>query len=144
MIGVDTNILVYAHRKDSPWHARAKDSMRVLAEGKAQWSIPWPCVHEFFAIVTHLRIYSPPTPSAKALEQVGAWMESPRLTLLAESGTHWDWLNELALAGRVSGAQIYDARIAALCLQHGVTELWTADRDFSRYPGLKLRNPLPG
>jgi uncharacterized protein len=144
VIGVDTNILVYAHRKDSPWHTRAGEAVRALAEGNGLWAIPWPCIHEFFAIVTHPRIYAPPTPTAAALEQIDAWMESPRLTLLAESGTHWNKLKDLALAGQISGPQIHDTRIAALCLLHGIDEFWTADRDFSRYPELKVRNPLPG
>jgi len=53
-----------------------------------------------------------------------------------------DQLKSLAVSSRVSGPQIHDTRIAALCLAHGVRELWTADRDFTRYPSLKIRNPL--
>lgn len=83
MIAVDTNILVYAHREDSPFHAAARDCITELAEGAANWAIPWPCVHEFLAIVTHRRIYNPPTPHAEALGQVEAWLESPTLTLLS-------------------------------------------------------------
>ncbi|RLB44033.1 MAG: VapC toxin family PIN domain ribonuclease, partial [Deltaproteobacteria bacterium] len=84
MIGVDTNILVYAHREDSPWHERAYACIKQLAEGSAPWAIPWPCVHEFLAIVTHPRIYQPPTPLSRALEQVEAWLESPSLVMLSE------------------------------------------------------------
>ena len=62
MIAVDSNVLVYAHREDSPWHDAAYDRIANLAEGQAQWAIPWPCIHEFLAIVTHSRIYSPPSP----------------------------------------------------------------------------------
>jgi toxin-antitoxin system PIN domain toxin len=144
MIGVDSNLLVYAHREDSSWHAPAFDCMVQLAEGRAPWAIPWPCIHEFLAIVTHPRIYAPPTPLAKALDQVEAWLESPSLVLLSESEDYWVVLQDLLKAGRVSGPQIHDARVAALCRQHGVTELWSADRDFGRFPGLTVRNPLVG
>ena len=142
MIAVDTNILVYSHREESAWHADALARVTALAEGAAAWAIPWPCLHEFLSIVTHPRIYRPPTPMAQALDQVEAWLESPRLVLLSEASDHWHQLKHLSLHGKIAGPQIHDARIAALCLAHGVAELWTADRDFSRHPALKTRNPL--
>jgi hypothetical protein len=142
VIAVDTNLLVYAHREDSPFHRMALQSVTMLAEGVAAWAIPWPCLHEFFAIVTHPRIYAPPTPADDALCQIDAWIESPSLRVLAESEAHWEMLRGLIEQGRVLGPQVHDARIAALCLQHGVHELWSADRDFSRYPELRIVNPL--
>ena len=144
MIAVDSNVLVYAHREDSPWHAPAFERMVQLAEGRSPWAIPWPCIHEFLAIVTHPRIYAPPTPLPKAVDQVEAWLESPSLVLLSESGDYWDVLRNILLTGRVSGPQVHDARIAALCQQHGVSELWSADRDFGHFPGLSVRNLLVG
>ncbi|GMV47425.1 MAG: ribonuclease VapC43 [Pseudomonadota bacterium] len=142
MIAVDTNILVYAHRGDSAFHDVARGRLRELAEGRAAWALPWPCVHEFIGIVTHPRIYRTPTPLARAIDQVDAWLESPRVQLLAESGEHWPALAPLLRAARVAGPQVHDARIAALCLQHGVHELWTADRDFGRFAPLRTVNPL--
>lgn len=142
MIGVDTNILVYAHREDSPWHETAYARLAELAEGAGPWAIPWPCLHEFLAIVTHPGIYAPPTPLEMALEQVEAWLESPSLVLLAESEGYWPKLRTALQVGRVAGPQVHDARIAALCQSHGVRELWTADRDFGRFPGLRVKNPL--
>jgi toxin-antitoxin system PIN domain toxin len=142
VIAVDTNILVYAHREDSEWHAVAYAKLAGLAEGRGAWAIPWPCVHEFLAIVTHPRIFSPPTPLAAAIDQVGAWFESPSLVLVAESDAHWRTLRETLVNGKITGAQVHDARIAALCLQHGVKELWSADRDFGRFPDLAVVNPL--
>jgi len=142
VIAVDTNILIYAHREDSPFHKAAYRSMAGLAESPASWAIPWPCIHEFIAIATHPRIYKPPTTLSQALDQVAAWFESPTLMLLAESETHWVTLRILLEAGRIAGPQIHDARIAALCRQHGVRELWPADRDFSRFADLKVMNPL--
>ncbi len=144
MIAVDTNLLVYAHRADSGWHDAAAATVRRLAEGRAAWAIPWPCLHEFLAIVTHPRIYDPPTPPAEALEQVDAWLESPSLALLAEAHDHWPTLSALVRAGRVVGGAVHDARIAALCRSHGVRELWSADRDFGRFPDVVVRNPLVG
>ena len=142
MIAVDTSISVYAHREDSEWHQAAYARVADLAEGRAPWAIPWPCVHEFLAIVTHPKIYAPPTPLAAAIDQVEAWLESPTLVMLSESGDYWLELRAMLEAGRVVGPQIHDARIAALCLQHGVRELWSADRDFGRFPALKMTDPL--
>ena len=144
MIAVDTNILVYAHREDSSFHQVASRRVAELAEGAESWAIPWPCVHEFLAIVTHPRIYAPPTPLQRALAQVDAWLESPTLVLLAESATHWPILRGLLGGARAAGAQVHDARIVALCRQHGVRTLWSADRDFNRFGGLAVVNPLIG
>jgi len=144
MIAVDTNILVYAHREDSEWHRTANQRLTELAESRAGWAIPWPCIHEFVAIVTHPKIFAPPTPLARALDQVDAWMESPSLELLAESEVHWKRLRDLLLAGKIAGPRVHDARIACLCMQHGIRELWSADRDFGRFQELPVRNPLIG
>lgn len=101
-------------------------------------------MHEFLAIVTHPRIYAPPTPMAQALEQVSAWFESPGLRLLAEEDGYREILQRLLLEGQISGPRVHDARVAALCELHGISELWTADRDFGRFPNLVARNPLLG
>ena len=142
MIAFDTNILLYAHRGDSPWHAPADACLASLAESHAAWAIPWPCVHEFLAITTHPRIFDPPTPVSDALEQIECWQEAPGLVLIGEVPGHWSHLRPLVERGRIQGGRIHDARIAALCLRHGVHELLTADRDFSRFPELATRNPL--
>jgi toxin-antitoxin system PIN domain toxin len=144
MIAVDTNILVYAHREDSPFHQPASRRIIELAEGAENWAVPWPCLHEFFAIVTHPRIYGPPTPLLNALDQIDAWMQSPNLVLLAESAVHWPTLRNILAAGQITGPMVHDARVAALCRQHGVRALWSADRDFGRFPGLTVVNPLIG
>jgi len=92
--------------------------------------------------VTHPRIYDPPTPLQTASNQVDAWLESPALVLLTESDLHWSTLRAVLEAGRIAGARVHDARVAALCRQHGVRELWSADRDFSRFAQLTTVNPL--
>jgi toxin-antitoxin system PIN domain toxin len=144
VIAVDTNLLVYAHREDSPWHDRAYAHIVELAQGREPWAIPWPCVHEFLAIVTHPKIYAPATPLDTALEQVDAWLEAPNLFVLSETEGYWPDLRETLQAGRVVGPHVHDARVATLCRLHGVRELWSADRDFTRFPGCVVRNPLVG
>jgi toxin-antitoxin system PIN domain toxin len=141
MIAVDTTLLVYAHRADAPLHEIASDCIRGLAEG-VRWAIPWPCLYELAAIVTHPRIWRPPSTTAQVIDQIEAWLASPSLAVLAETPDAWLALRELLVAGKVSGPAIHDARIAALCLQHGVTELWSCDRDFSRFRQLRVTNPL--
>jgi predicted nucleic acid-binding protein len=141
MSAVDTNLLVYVHREDSPWHEAAYARIAELAEGQAEWAIPWPCVHEFLATVTPPRMYSPPTPLGKAIDQVEAWLESPRLVLLSESADYWLQLQSVLETGGCRDHRS-TAQDVALCQQHGIRELWTADRDFGRFPGLKTYNPL--
>ncbi len=142
MIAIDTNILVYAHREDSPFHEQAYRAVEALAESRAAWAIPWPCLHEFYSIATHRRIFDPPTPLNRAVDQIQAWMECPGIELIGESTKHWHELQPLLQSARITGPRVHDARIAAICLQHGVTELWTADRDFSAFSRLKTCNPL--
>jgi toxin-antitoxin system PIN domain toxin len=144
MIAVDANLLVYAHRADSAWHAPARERLRELAEGSDPWAIPWPCLHEFVAIATHPRIYAPPTPTTAAIEQVDCWLESPVVALIGESDRHWRTLRGLLAGAKAAGPLVHDARIAAICIDHGVRVLWSADRDFSRFSGLRVVNPLVG
>jgi len=141
MIAVDTNLLVYAYRKDSPFHQIATETLRPVVEGPAPWALPWPCVHEFIGIVTG-KIYKPASPLPNALAFLESLFGSPQLHLLYESPGYFEKLRDLALAAKVSGPRIHDARIAALCWHHGVSELWTADRDFFSFPQVKTLNPL--
>lgn len=142
MIAVDTNILVYSHRSDSSFHKAADKALTELAESGELWAIPWPCIHEFLAIVTHPRIYDPPTSLTDAIEQVECWLEVPTLMLLGEDKNHWSHLRQILEEAQIAGPMIHDARVAALCQAQGVREIWTADRDFSRFTGFRLRNPL--
>jgi len=142
MIALDTNLLVYAHRTENPFHVSAVKLVSELAEGKGAWAIPWPCLHEFYGVVTNPRIHVIPTPVDVAIRQIEAWLESPTLHLLSETPEHWSYLCQLIAKAKLQGPMVHDARIAALCLAHGVRELWSADRDFSRFPSLRVRNPL--
>lgn len=142
MIAIDTNILVYAHREDSPWHEKAASRVTELANSGAPWAIAWPSLHEFLAIVTHPKIYNPPTPLAMALAAIGAWQASPGLRMMGEGPGYFETLATQATRGMIRGAKIHDARIASICLHHRVKKLWTADRDFSSFPDLACENPL--
>ncbi|MEP7216022.1 MAG: TA system VapC family ribonuclease toxin [Anaerolineaceae bacterium] len=142
MIAVDTNILVYASRADSPRHQRSFAALAELAEGPDLWAIPWPCMHEFISVVTSARFYDPPTPIATAFGQVAEWLAAPRLVLLSEGTGHFEALKKVVADLEIKGTTIHDAKIAALCIANGVSELWSADRDFDRFPALRVRNPL--
>lgn len=142
MIGVDTNVLVYAHREDSPHHAAALEALRSLTATGQTWCVPWPCVHEFLAIVTHPRIYTPPTDTAAAREAVTDLLALPGIVVVAESAGYAELLLAVLERSGVVGPKVHDARVAALCLAHGVKELWSADRDFSYFPELRTWNPL--
>lgn len=77
-----------------------------------------------------------------ALEQARQWLGSPNSRLLTEAEGYWETLAGLLQASQVTGAKVHDARIAALCISHGVSELWTVDRDFNRFAALETANPL--
>jgi len=142
MIAVDTNLLVYAYREDSEFHKAATENLRPVIEGSVSWALPWPCVHEFIGVVTSGKVYKPASPLPGGLAFLDSLFASPQLHLLAESPGYFEKLRDIAQAAKISGPRIHDARIAALCLHHGVSELWSADRDFSAFPQLKVRNPL--
>jgi len=142
MIAVDTNILVHAHRRDAELHVEAARVLREIAESPTPWGICFHSLIEFYGVVTQSRIWTQPSTPTQAFDQISAWRESPSLRLLYDSEHILTELEILVTVGRVSGATVHDARIAASCLVHGVRELWTVDRDFSRFPKLKTRNPL--
>ena len=143
MIAVDTNVLVYAHRREAREQTVAMETLRGLAEGRSSWAIPWPCIYEFFSVVTNARIWkgAASTP-VEAWSQIEAWLGSPTLSLLSEPPEFETVLAELAQLPRIRGPVIHDARIAAICLAHGVEALLSRDRDFSMFPALAVRNPF--
>ena len=142
MTAVDTNILVHAHRVRSPFHVRATDAIASLAEGSELWAIPWPCVHEFLAVSSNPRAFETASPQAVAIGQVEKWLEAPGLRLLREPADYWTYFRAVVEQSQIVGARIHDARVFAICLASGVRTLWTADRDFKRFSGLEIVNPL--
>ena len=142
MIALDTNLLVYSHRTDGPHHQAALSALEALARSGLSWAIPWPCIHEFLAIVTHPRIFAPPSTMTVALRAVSDLFDLPGMRPIGESEDHARRLAHLLTRSGVVGPKVHDARLVAICLAHGVRELWTADRDFSFFPELVTRNPL--
>jgi uncharacterized protein len=142
MIAIDTNILVYAHRTSCTFHEEAYTQIRSLAEGAKPWGIPVSCVHEFLAVVTNPKIFKPASTVLEAIAQIDAWLASPQVSVLHSGAQHWAILSDMSRRAKLSGGQFHDARIAAICVENGVSVLWSADRDFSRFRQLKTFNPL--
>lgn len=133
MIAVDTNILVYAHREEARQHGQALARLRQLSEGQPLWGIPVFCLGEFVRIVTHPRVFSPPSTLADALAALDALTGSPSLVLLQPGDRYWPLLREALTEARATGNLAFDAQIVALCREHGVRMLLTEDRDFARF-----------
>jgi len=142
VIALDTNILVYARRGECPHHAAARNLLRRLAEGEARWALPWPCVYEFLRVVTHPRVFDPPSDPDGVMGDLVRLLASPSVVMLGEGPAHFGHLRRTVGAGRAAGNLAHDAHIAALAIEHGVRELFTVDRDFTRFPGLRTRNPF--
>ncbi len=142
MTAVDTNILVYAHRRQCPEHDRALTVLRQLAEGKAAWCIAWPCIYEFVRVVTHSQVFKPPSSMKEAVGFVDTVVASPSLLMLGDSAEHWGSARKLLLDGDATGNLVFDAHIAAILSEHGVTLLYTRDRDFRRFRGIEVVDPF--
>ena len=142
MRAIDTNLLIFAEVSNSHHHAKAKAILTELAEGGPSWAIPWPCVYEFLRVVTHPRVFHPPVPLQRALNDLERIFGSPSLRLLQETPRHPEVMKEVLRTGRATGNLIHDAHIAALCIEHGVSEFLTGDRDFERFEGLSVVDPF--
>ena len=143
MIAVDTNVLVYAHRLEAHLGDRAHTVMKELAEGDRPWAIPWPCCYEFLSVVTNRRIWQDAaTTLERAWRQFSAWMSSPSNHMIGGTDGFAEVLRRFVLQPRVVGAVVHDARIAAICVAHGVEALLTQDRDFSVFRELRVRDPF--
>jgi hypothetical protein len=143
VIAIDTNVLVYAHRREAAEHEAAFGLLRELAAAPDAWAIPWPCVFEFFSAVTNPKIWKDraSTP-AQAWAQIEAWLAAPTVRTLGETAEFTALLGGLLTRARVRGPIVHDARVAAICLAHGVDKLLSRDRDFSLFPELSIENPF--
>ena len=104
MIALDTNVLVYAHRREVREHEVAARLLTTLAEGTNRWAIPWPCVFEFFSVVTNARIWkSAASTPTEAWAQLSAWLAAPTLRLIGESEDFPVVLAGFVLRPRVRG-----------------------------------------
>lgn len=142
MWAIDTNVLTYAEVESNTHHTAALQLLKSLAEGPLPWAIPWPCIYEFLRVVTHPRVFHPPVPLQVALDDLRSILASPSLVLLSETERHGGVFDGVIRQAGATGNLIHDAHIAALCLEHGVSELLTRDRDFSRFKGLRVIDPF--
>ena len=138
MIAVDTNVLVYAHRSETGLHGPAAAQIVSLAEGAERWALPVFCVTEFMRVVTHRRVFNPPS----TLEQAAAFIEGIVAAPTCEVvGPGPEFLRHLLAVAREADARgnlVFDAQIAALCREHGIDTVVTNDRDFGRFETLRV------
>lgn len=139
MIAVDTNILVHAHREEMPKHQAAVEQIRQLAEGTAPWGIPIFCLGEFLRVVTHHRVFSPPSSLDEALAAIHGLLESPSVRVLFPAERYWELFDQSLRQADASGNLVFDAQIVAVCVEHGVTSLISQDRDLLRFQGVTVR-----
>ncbi len=138
MIAVDTNILVFAHREETPQHPRARAWLFHLAESPAPWAIPVFSLAEFVRVVTHPRVFDPPSSIAQALGALDSLLESPSVRVLLPGDRFWCVLRDCLSHADARGNLAFDAQIAAACREHGVDRLLSEDRDFARFAHLEL------
>lgn len=141
MILLDANVLLYACDDHSPHHAAARNWLEKTLSGPEPAALSWTTILAFLRLATDPRVFRRPLPIAQAAEIIAGWLEGPRFALLDPGERHWRILRRLLLDGQASGKLVMDAHLAALAIEHGAT-LASADRDFARFPGLKLLNPL--
>lgn len=136
MIALDTNVLIFAHREEMPLHHAALSRLKGIAEGNIPWAMPVFCLAEFVRVVTHPRVFSPPTPLEVALEFLDHLLSSPSARLLTPSAAFGERFAAACRGGGVRGNLAFDAQVVAVCEEHGVGQILTCDRDFSRFPGI--------
>jgi len=142
LIAVDTNILVYSIRREMEFYRPALRLLTQLGESTNPWAIPWPCVYEFLRVVTHPRVFNPPSSQADALRTLEELSASPSLAFIGGGVSHLANLRSIAEQSGAKGNLFFDVHIAAICREHGITEILTMDRDFSRFSGIKVRRPF--
>jgi hypothetical protein len=143
MLCVDVNVLVYAHRPESPSHTAYRAWLDDARTGHEPLGLCDPVLASFVRVVTHPRVFAEPTPTRTALEFVEVLLESPAATRIAPGERHWAVFADLCRRVEATGNVVPDAYLAALAIEHG-SEWITADRSFGRFPGLRWRHPLDG
>jgi len=123
-----------------PLHRAATAALQRLSEGTAAWAIPIFCLGEFVRVVSHPRVFDPPTPALEAMTSLEALLGSPSVRLLTPGPAFVGLLRETLATSGARGNMVFDAQIAAVCLEHGARTLLTEDRDFARFAGLEVRS----
>lgn len=141
MIVLDANLLLYAHDSSSSHHAEARQWLAKVFAGDELIGLPWQTVWAFLRIATDSRIFVRSMPMAEAIDIVQEWMELEHVRLLSPGESHWSHLRRMLKDGSVRGPLTTDASLAALTMEYGGS-LYSVDRDFARFPGLRWVNPL--
>ncbi|MCI0521683.1 MAG: PIN domain-containing protein [Chloroflexi bacterium] len=141
MILVDANLLLYAYNLDAPQNTAARSWLESVLSGRESVAFSWPTILAFLRITTHPRVFPHPYTMAEATSVIRGWLARRAAVILASGPDHWAVLERMLLEGQVRGAVVMDAHLAALAIEHGAT-LYSTDRDFTRFPGLRLVNPL--
>lgn len=141
MILIDVNVLIYAHRADAPDHRTYRDWLEGVVNAEQAYGMSDLVLSGFLRVVTHPRVFGPPSPLAAALEFAHQVRSRPHCVLLFPGSRHWEIFIRLCQQVRAKGNLIPDAYLAALAIESG-SEWITTDRDYSRFPGLKWRHPL--
>lgn len=136
----DVNVLVYAYRQDAPKHARYRRWLKGVVDGPEAYGLSDLVLAGFLRVVTHPRVFSPPSPTAHALGFAEALRGHPNCVSVAPGQRHWSLFTDLCREARVKGNLVPDAYLAALAIESG-SEWMTTDRDYSRFPGLRWRDP---
>jgi len=141
VIVLDANILLYAYNSATSLHAKARAWIEETFSSSEPVGIPWQTVTAFLRITTNSKFPGQRFNVNEAVEIMEAWLGQPNIQLLAPSDTHWHHFRRMLLDGQASGQLVSDAHLAALALEYGGV-LYTTDRDFARFPGLRWKNPL--
>ena len=143
MILTDANLLLYAYNVDAAEHDTSRQWLEKQLSGPNLFCFAWQTITAFLRISTNQRAFAAPLSTKEATSIVTEWLERPQTVLLTPGEKHWAIFQKLMESGQTRGPLVMDAHLAALALEHGAT-LASSDRDFSRFPGLKLINPLRG
>lgn len=143
MFVVDSNILLYAVNPAAPEHRDAATALGQYRAGSGLWFLTWGVVYEFLRVGTHRSVFPHPLTLEQAWNWIGLVRSSPSCRTLSETERHQEVLGELiARHPRLAGNPVHDLHTAALMLEHGITEIRTADTDFHQFPFLRVVNPL--
>ena len=142
VIAIDTNLLVYAHRRGTVEHAAARAAMEQAAESPKGWGIALPAVSEFWSVVTHARCMPRPSTGDEARAFLDALIASGGGQVWVPGPGFWERLLRMAAALKVNGPRIFDLQIALMAFEGGASELWSHDTAFVSVPGLAVHDPL--
>jgi hypothetical protein len=143
MLLVDVNVLVYAHRTDAPGHAAYRQWLEQLINGDQAYGYADLVLSGFLRVVTHARIFSPPSDLAAALAFAQVIRGQPNAVPISPGPRHWGIFVRLCETSGVKGNLVPDAYLAALAIESG-SDWITTDRDYSRFAGLRWHHPLAG